>query len=69
MDTIQPLRLSMNKVCSMLDVTREGLRKLMINDPKFPKALKTGQSRQAAVYFDYQDLLAWHEDQKKQHYS
>ena len=69
MDTIQPLRLSMNKVCGMLDVTREGLRKLMLNDPDFPRALKSGSSRQAAVYFDYQDLIKWHENQKKQHYS
>lgn len=69
MNTIQPLRLSMNKVCTMLDLTREGLRKLMLNDPKFPRAMKMGQSRQAAVYFDYQDLLEWHEYQKKQHYS
>ena len=69
MDTIQPLRLAMNKVCGMLDVTREGLRKLMLNDPNFPRALKSGPSRQAAVYFDYQDLIKWHENQKKQHYS
>lgn len=69
MHTIQPLRLSMNKVCGMLDVTREGLRKLMLNDPNFPRALKNGPSRQAAVYFDYQDLIKWHENQKKQHYS
>ncbi|MCZ3293166.1 transcriptional regulator [Acinetobacter nosocomialis] len=69
MENIQPLRLSMNKVCSMLDITREGLRKLMINDPKFPRALKSGPSRQAAVYFDYQDLLNWYESQKNQNYS
>ena len=69
MDTIQPLRLSMNKVCGMLDVTREGLRKLMLNDPNFPRALKSGPSRQAAVYLDYQDLIKWRENQKQQHYS
>lgn len=64
MHKIQPLRLSMNKVCTMLDVTREGLRKLMINDPEFPKALKSGPSRQAHVYFDYASLIEWHEKQR-----
>ncbi|WP_180183207.1 transcriptional regulator [Acinetobacter sp. YH01020] len=64
MQAIQPLRLSMNKVCTMLDVTREGLRKLMINDPEFPKALKSGTSRQSHVYFDYASLVEWHEKQK-----
>lgn len=64
MQVIQPLRLSMNKVCTMLDVTREGLRKLMINDPEFPKALKSGTSRQSRAYFDYISILEWHEKQK-----
>lgn len=64
MQQIQPLRLSMNKVCEMLDITREGLRKLMMNDPTFPKALKSGSARQAHVYFDYRDLVQWHESQK-----
>ena len=40
--SIQPLRLSMNKVCELLDITREGLRKLQMNDPTFPKPLKAG---------------------------
>lgn len=64
MQSIQPLRLSMNKVCVMLDVTREGLRKLQINDPEFPKPLKGGTSRQCRVYYDYASLIEWHEKQK-----
>lgn len=64
MQSIQPLRLSMNKVCVMLDVTREGLRKLAANDPEFPKPLKNGSSRQAHVYFDYASLVEWHEKRK-----
>lgn len=71
MNTVQvpPLRLSMNKVCGMLDVTREGLRKLMLNDPTFPRCLKNSLIRQAHVYFDYQDLIDWHTSQKNRHYS
>ncbi len=62
--SIQPLRLSMNKVCELLDVTREGLRKLQMNDPTFPKPLKGGVSRQCRVYYDYASLVEWHEKQK-----
>lgn len=65
MHNLQPLRLSMNTVCSMLDVSREGLRKIMQNDPSFPRGIKSNQSRQAHVYFDYRALLEWHENQKR----
>lgn len=64
MQSIQPLRLSMNKVCTMLDVTREGLRKLAASDPEFPKPLKNGPARQAHVYYDYASLVEWHEKRK-----
>lgn len=69
MDAVQPLRLSMNKVCGMLDVTREGLRKLIQEDPTFPRGLKSSPSRQAHVYFDYQDLIDWHTRQKQRQYA
>ena len=69
MQNVQPLRLSMNTVCSMLDVSREGLRKIMQNDPSFPRGIKSNQSRQAHVYFDYLDLLEWHKNQKHKSYS
>lgn len=60
------LRLSMNNVCSLLDITREGLRKLMLSDPEFPRSMKGNHdSRQSRVYYDYQQVLTWYENQKE----
>ena len=59
-----PLRLSLPRVCEVLDLSREGLRKLQRRDPSFPRPIKQGTTRQAAVYFDYAELIAWHESQK-----
>ena len=59
-----PLRLSLPRVCDLLDLSREGLRKLQRRDPSFPRPIKQGTTRQASVYFDYAELIAWHESQK-----
>lgn len=59
-----PLRLSLPRVCEVLDLSREGLRKLQRRDPSFPRPIKQGTTRQASVYFDYAELIAWHESQK-----
>ena len=59
-----PLRLSLPRVCEILDLSREGLRKLQRRDPSFPRPIKSGTTRQASVYFDYAELIAWHENQK-----
>ena len=61
----QPLRVSQKTTCQMLDLTPEGLRKLMAKDPTFPKPYKAGQTRQAPVYFDYAELVQWHNTQKQ----
>ncbi len=60
-----PLRLSQKTTCQVLDLTPEGLRKLMAKDPTFPKPYKAGTTRQAPVYFDYADLVHWHNSQKQ----
>lgn len=66
MENIQQLRLSMNNVCTLLDITREGLRKLALSDPAFPRGMKANHdSRQSRVYYDYQEVLNWYENQKK----
>lgn len=60
-----PIRVSQKTACQMLDLSSEGLRKLMAKDPTFPKPYKAGQTRQAPVYFDYAELVQWHNNQKQ----
>ncbi|CAM4357107.1 transcriptional regulator [Acinetobacter pragensis] len=62
---VTPLRLSQKTTCQVLDLTAEGLRKLIAKDPTFPKPYKAGQTRQAPVYFDYAELVQWHNNQKQ----
>lgn len=61
----QPLRVSQKTTCQMLDLTAEGLRKLIAKDPTFPKPYKAGKTRQAPVYFDYAELVQWHNNLKQ----
>ena len=63
---IHPLQIPYNKVCEMLSVSRETLRVLMRRDPSFPRAIKYGESRQATVFFSYDELVAWHNKRKGQ---
>jgi len=46
-------------VCTMLDLSRSGLDKLKKRDPLFPKPLKEGNSRQAAVYYVVAEIESW----------
>lgn len=56
---IKPFLLSYNTVCKLLGIERNALRRLMKKDDRFPKPLKMGLSRQAAVYFDREEIEAW----------
>lgn len=47
-----------------LDLSKSGLEKLVSNDPTFPKPIKMGSTRQAAVYFDSEEVNTWIEAQK-----
>jgi predicted DNA-binding transcriptional regulator AlpA len=49
----------------MLDLSVEGLRKLMAKDSTFPKPYKLGVTRQSPVYFDYAELVQWHNSKKQ----
>lgn len=60
-----PLRVQYKKTCELLDVGRETLGRIVRTDPTFPRPIKLGASKQAPVYFDYADILQWHENQKK----
>jgi len=42
-----------------LDLTRSGLEKLRAKDPNFPRPIKDGGSRQAAVYYVVAEVDAW----------
>lgn len=61
---IQPIRIQFKTTCKLLDISREKLRHLQRTDETFPKAIKMGGSKQSAVFFDYAELMAWHEKQK-----
>lgn len=63
---MQPLQLSYSNVCQMLDISRDTLRVLIQRDPSFPKAFKQGTSRQSPVFFNYAELIDWHNQRKAQ---
>lgn len=54
------IRIRLITTAKWLDVSREGLRYIMRTDENFPRPIKTGNSKQSPVYFDYNELLEWH---------
>lgn len=58
---LKPLRLKKLEVCEYLDMSVEDLRKVSMNDESFPKPIKTGSTRQAAVYYDFNEIMVWKE--------
>lgn len=46
-------------LCKELDLTHEGLKKLIAKDPTFPAPIKIGDTRQSPVFFDSADIQAW----------
>lgn len=65
--TLEPIRVTQKQACELLAITRPAIKKLINHDKTFPKPYKTGTSRQAAVYFDYQALKQWHNAQGGNH--
>ncbi len=63
--TIKPIRVQFKTTCELLDISRESLRHKVRTDPTFPKAMKEGVTKQAPVYFDYAELVDWHNKQKQ----
>ncbi|EFF83234.1 hypothetical protein HMP0015_1285 [Acinetobacter haemolyticus ATCC 19194] len=61
---MQPIRVTYNQACVLLSIKRDALRLLVQQDTTFPRPIKHGSNRQSPVYFDYADLLAWHNNQK-----
>lgn len=66
---VQKLRLTKQEVCHILSVSISGLASIMEKDDSFPKPYKHGSTRQAAVYFDHSELVAWWEEKKQTRYS
>ncbi|MQW92226.1 transcriptional regulator [Acinetobacter wanghuae] len=62
--TIKPIRIQFKTTCELLDISRETLRHIVRTDKTFPKAMKQGKAKQSPVYFDYVELMQWHESQK-----
>ncbi|WP_441375165.1 transcriptional regulator [Acinetobacter lwoffii] len=63
--TIKPIRVQFKTACELLDVSRESLRHIIRTDETFPHVLKMGKAKQAPVYFDYAELLEWHNKKKQ----
>ena len=60
-----PIRIQFSTACQLLDVTRESLRHTIRKDPSFPRPLKMGTSKQSPVFFDYQEIVEWHNSKKE----
>lgn len=60
-----PIRIQFSTACQLLDVTRESLRHTIRKDPSFPRPIKQGTTKQAPVFFDYADLIEWHNSKKE----
>jgi predicted DNA-binding transcriptional regulator AlpA len=61
---MQPIRITYNQACELLSIKRDALRLLVQQDSTFPRPIKYGTNPQSPMYFDYADLLAWHEKRK-----
>ncbi len=64
--TLTKLRLTKNEVCYMLGINRDTLSKLEKEYPNFPKSMKEGISRQAAVFYDHQEIIDWYKCWKEE---
>ena len=63
--TIKPIRVQLKTTCELLDISCESLRHIVRTDAAFPRPIKTGDAKQAPVYFDYAELVEWHNKQKQ----
>jgi hypothetical protein len=62
--SIKPIRVQFKTACDLLDISREALRHKVRTDASFPRPIKEGDTKQAPVYFDYAELVDWHNSQK-----
>ena len=57
---------SKNDTLVFLGLNSPEALKTLQKDPSFPKAVKLGNTRQAPVFFDTQELIDWVESKKAQ---
>ena len=57
---------SKNDTLVFLGLNSPEALKTLHKDPTFPKAVKLGNTRQAPVFFDTQELIDWVESKKAQ---
>lgn len=63
--TIKPIRVQFKTTCELLDVSRESLRHIVRTDASFPRPIKEGSTKQSPVFFDYAELIEWHNNKKQ----
>jgi len=63
--TIKPIRVQFKTTCELLDVSRESLRHIVRTDASFPRPIKEGNTKQSPVFFDYAELIEWHNNKKQ----
>lgn len=56
---MKKIRITKKEVCHLLSIKADKLRKLIIEDETFPRPIKDGMTRQAAVYFDVAAIEVW----------
>ena len=56
--------LSYRETCDYFSVTRDGLRKIQLKNPDFPKPIKLGDTKQAPVYYILEEIEQWIELKK-----
>lgn len=61
---MQPIRTTYNQACELLNINPDILRLLVQQDTTFPRPIKYDTHRQSPVYFDYANLLTWHNVQE-----
>lgn len=59
---MEKLLVTKNDVCQMLSMGRDALDRLIKKDANFPEPIKTGETRQASVYFKVKDIHKWVDD-------
>ena len=57
--TFTPRLIRANDAAVLLGMSRSGFDKLARKDPQFPKPIKDGNARQAAVYYVAAEIEAW----------
>lgn len=64
---MQPIKrrlVRLQGACQILNLSRNGFDLLRKRDPDFPKGMKMGETRQAPVFFDVDEIHEWIERRK-----